>query len=224
MSDHSGFSPEWQEIYRKGAHQSVWPWTDLVTLVMRHTPPGRAGLRVLELGVGAGANVSFFQSLGVDYRGVEGSPTAVDQLRRRFPAISSRFIVGDFTRELPPGPFDLIVDRGSLTHNSETAIRRSLALIRDSLAPTGHFIGIDWFSSAHSSATLGKSGEDSRTRIDIQNGHLASTGRVHFADEAHLVDLFRSFVIKFLRHKVTSTIVPAGAEQLALYDIVCTVR
>lgn len=222
MIDDPGFSSQWQDIYSSGAHQSAWPWSDLVTLVMRHTPSERRGLRILELGVGAGANVPFFQSLGMEYYAVEGSAAAVDQLRRKFPDIADQFRIGDFSRSLShDGVFDLIVDRGALTHNSTASIRQTLDLVRQRLKPGGRFIGVDWFSTAHAGFALGKASDDQYTRVEITQGHLAGTGRVHFSDEGHMRDLFRDFAIMLLRHKTTTTAVPEGADHLAWYDIVC---
>ena len=224
MVEHAGFSLQWEKLYSEGAHQSVWPWSDLVALVMRHTRAPRQGLRALELGAGAGANVPFFQSLGIEYSSVEGSAVAVDHLRKRFPELADRFGVGDFTRTLPQGPFDLIVDRSALTHNSADAIRHAVSLIRGVLVPGGHYIGVDWFSTAHPGAALGRADGDPKTRTDIQSGHLVGTGRVHFSDEPFLRDLFGDFEIKLLRHKVSTMLVPDGGECQACYDIVCEAR
>ena len=31
-----GFSPEWEQRYAENTHLSVWPWSDVVSLVHRH--------------------------------------------------------------------------------------------------------------------------------------------------------------------------------------------
>ena len=43
--------------YKEKLQMSIWPWSDLVTAVMRLRLP--ASTRVLELGCGAGANIPF---------------------------------------------------------------------------------------------------------------------------------------------------------------------
>jgi SAM-dependent methyltransferase len=53
----------------------------------------------------------------------------------------------DFTRLLPDGPFDLVVDRASLPHNTTEAIARCIRMIEKRLRPGGWFIGVDWFST-----------------------------------------------------------------------------
>jgi SAM-dependent methyltransferase len=206
------FSPEWDQLYRESAHMSIWPWSDLVSYVHRYAKPQNGYQRVLELGCGAGANIPFFIKLGVDYSTVEGSPAIVAQLQAAYPALRERILVGDFTREYPfTGPFDLIVDRGSLIHNTTAGIRSGLALAFAHLRPGGKFIGIDWFSTAHGSALLGRPA-DSHTRTGIDSGHLAGTGNVHFCDREHLEGLLQDagFRIERLEHKQYDVAIPAS--------------
>jgi hypothetical protein len=65
------FSKEWESIYQEGKQLTVWPMSDLVSYVMRHAKPSGKQFRVLEIGCGAGANIPFFLSLGVEYFGVQ---------------------------------------------------------------------------------------------------------------------------------------------------------
>lgn len=203
------FSNEWDEVYRRGAQDSVWPWSDLVSYVMRYSRPTGGIFRVLELGCGAGANIPFFASLGVEYFGIEGSPTMVDRLRKRYPEMQDRILVTDFTREIPiDGEFDLVVDRSSLTHNATVDIVRCLGMIHNKLKVGGAFIGIDWFSTCHSDYQHGIEQVDRFTRGEYQEGRFADVGQVHFSDEPHLFDLFRHFEFLALEHKVIEYYVP----------------
>ncbi len=68
-----GFSNEWDSIYADGQQKSIWPWSDLVSFVMRYARPKGPTYRVLELGCGAGANVPFFRYLNVEYCAIDGS-------------------------------------------------------------------------------------------------------------------------------------------------------
>lgn len=147
----TNFSQEWDECYRKNTQMSIWPWSDLVSYVMRYARPDSPKYRVLELGCGAGANIPFFSHLGVDYCAIEGSPSIVGKLWEKFPELKKQIVVGDFTKEIPfEGQFDLIFDRASLTHNSTKAIMQTIKLIKESLKLGSKFIGIDWFSTLHS--------------------------------------------------------------------------
>jgi SAM-dependent methyltransferase len=165
------FSPEWDELYKQGAHKSVWPWSDVVRLVHRYIRGPKQGLRVLELGFGAGANIPFFKALGMVYHSNDGSELVVERARERFPVLAKRLVAGDFTRSLGfRGPFDLILDRGALTHNSTESIRRVLALVRHALAADGIFIGVDWFSTSSTGIANSAETDDPYTRRDISAG------------------------------------------------------
>ena len=57
------FSQEWDNRFKENKNISIWPWSDLVSFVMRYAKPSNPQFRVLELGCGAGANIPFFLSL-----------------------------------------------------------------------------------------------------------------------------------------------------------------
>jgi SAM-dependent methyltransferase len=216
------FSIEWDRVYRGNDQLSRWPWSDLVSYVYRCAKPSDGFWRVLELGCGAGANIPFFEALGVDYYGIEGSPSIVHLLHGQFPKIKDRIAVGDFTRTIPfDGTFDLIVDRSSITHNDTPAIGRTLGTIFSRLRSGGKLIGIDWFSMEHSDA---KSGDvvDAWTRTNIPNGQFSAVGAVHFSDREHLRGLLRGsgFEIERLEHKLVDTVVPEGNNRFAAWNFV----
>ncbi len=217
------FSAEWESRYLKIGGMSQWPWSDLVSLCKRHIRGETAGLKVLELGCAAGANVPLFLSLGVDYHAMEGSPSMVADLLARFPALRGKVTTGDFTREIAfPGPFDMIVDRSSLTHNGASAIADCLRLVRAKMKPGAKYIGIDWFSLAHSDAALGKSAEDAFTRTSFPSGLFHDVGRVHFSDRAHLTELFRDFTMESLEHKVSERLLPGPGSVHATWNLVAS--
>lgn len=203
------FSNEWEEQYQANSHNSIWPWSDLVSFVMRYTPPDKARLRVLELGCGAGANIPFFLSLGVQYLAIEGSQTAVKRLWKRFPGLQDNIMIGDFTEAIDvAGQVDLVIDRASLTHNNTEAIKRGVSLIYEKLRPGGQFIGIDWFSTKHEDYRRGLPAEDLFTRCGYQKGQFVNVGRVHFSDRGHLEELLTPLVIQVLEHNLITREIP----------------
>ena len=125
-----GFSCEWEQRYAENTHLSIWPWSDVISLVHRHCRQiiTKGGGLVLELGCGAGANISFFRTIGLDYYAVEGSPTIAQKLHQRFPDLAKKILeVGDFTLEQPfRGEFDLVIDRAAVTHNNTLSIGGAL--------------------------------------------------------------------------------------------------
>lgn len=215
------FSAQWDAAYEKGGQMSIWPWSDLVSMVMRYARPAGPTYRILELGCGAGANVPFFLSQQADYYAIEGSAYMVARLKERYPQVAERFVAGDFTADLPfPGSFDLIVDRSSLTHNCTKSIQHCLKLARDKLKPGGAFVGIDWFSSKNSEMRYGEIADDEHTRSNFQQGQFAHVGKVHFSDESHLRFLLSDFNLEVLEHKTVERLEPADNSRFATWNFV----
>jgi SAM-dependent methyltransferase len=217
------FSQEWETRFLESGGMSLWPWSDLISQFKRHVRGDTAGLKVLELGCAKGANVPFFLSMGADYHGIEGSPAMAADLLDRHPRLRGKIAVGDFTRDLYfSGGFDVIVDRSSLTHNGTKAIRHCLELVHTALKPGGRFIGIDWFSTAHSDYPFGNPDEDAYSKKAFPSGQFQGVGRVHFSDRNHLEDLFRDFRLDAMEHKVTEKQIPAPACIHAVWSLVAT--
>lgn len=215
------FSKEWDERYRVNTNLSTWPWSDLVSYVMRYARPSGPEYSVLEIGCGAGANIPFFIKLGVRYYAIEGSPYIVRKLQAEFPELEKNIVTGDFTEVIPfSEEFDLVVDRSSLTHNTTSAIKRCLALVYEKLKPGGKFIGIDWFSTLHSDYDAGIDDGDSYTRKDYTTGQFAEVGRVHFSDKAHIAELFENFHLDILEHKVIKRELPESDHVFATWNFV----
>lgn len=217
-----GFNYEWEQSYLNNTHLSIWPWSDIVSLVHRHCKPLiAAGGRVLELGCGAGANIPLFRALGMDYYALEGSPTIVNQLHRRYPDLSEHIRVGDFTIDHPfDGSFDLVIDRAALTHNSTFAIRNALNITFESLKVGGLFIGSDWFSTTHTDYSGGNIGDDIFTRTNYRKGQFTGVGTVHFSDERHLRDFFSKFDILAMEEKSIRRYEPNDNHHFSSWNIV----
>lgn len=181
---------------------------------------GSEPLRVLELGCAVGANVPLFLELGADYCAIEGSASAIERLVQRFPQLKSRVAHGDFTTGFAfEGPFDMIVDRSALTHNTNEAIVRTLQRVRDALRPGGWFIGIDWFSSRNTEKQYGTIAQDEWTYTGFSRGRFSGVGRVHFSDEEHLRTLFGDFDLEVLDEKIVERHEPVRS-QFATWNIV----
>ncbi len=205
------FSAEWNEVYEQGSQNSIWPWTDLVSLVYRYARPQSAPFRVLELGCGAGANIPFMLSFpAVNYFGIDGSAYTIQKLQTRYPQIKENLFVGDFTQRLAMNDqtIDLVIDRAAVTHNQQSAIERTFKEIKRVLKPGGKFIGIDWFSPDYSEAAKGKLAEDAHTKTGFVTGPFAHIGRVHFSDETHMRELLKDYKILLLEHKVVTRQIP----------------
>jgi len=213
------YSEEWDECYRKRTHLSIWPWSDLVTLVMRHKP-NKKGFKVLELGCGAGANIPLFEKLGVDYYAIDGSVTIIKQLHQRYPQFKDNIIAGDFTNDIPNQQFDLIIDRAALTHNNQNSIIECLDKCHNQLVDSGKFIGVDWFSTKYSEYRKGDEAEDIWTKTNYKEGNFSNVGRVHFSDKVHLLDLFKDFQMLNMMHKTLSEELPENGIEFASWNFI----
>ena len=215
-------SPEWEQRYRERSHWSLWPWSDLVSLVYRHCSHRLANerLRVFEFGCGPGANIPFFKAIGADYYSVEGSASAVAAVHAAHPDLTNEVTVGDFSQlHSLIGEFDLVVDRASITHNDTASVERCLSIALETLKPGGGFIGSDWFSTAHSDYLLGEPRDD-WTRANIASGQFKGVGQVHFSDEAHLRTLFSQFELLLLEEKTLRRCEPGNIGNFASWNIV----
>ena len=197
------FSQAWDNAYRHGdAATPVWPFSDLVRLVYRTQSWLPEDARILEVGFGSGANCRLALELGMDYTGIEGSVHAVNAAIKRFPQLNEKLVCGDFTHKIPQGPFGMVWDRSSVTHNSTEAIKRCLQLIGEQLTTGAVFIGVDWFSTEHSDFLRGELVDD-WTRTNIQSGQFRGVGHVHFSSARHIRELLdeAGFVVESMELK-----------------------
>jgi len=214
------FSHQWDKAYQNNTHMSVWPWSDLVSYTMRYAKPDKKDFKVLELGCGAGANIPFFLSLGVDYYAIEGSKSVIDMLKKKFSSIADKIVAGDFTKDIPfMEQFDLIVDRSSLTNNSTNSIKQCLTIVNGLLNKDGKFIGIDWFSILDSRLLDEKLEKIDSNSYKFAKGYFSNLGIVHFSDKEHLLDLFSKFKVEVMEHKVIKSEIPVG-KTFALWNFV----
>ena len=85
------FDQKWEECFKKNTHSSIWPWSDLVSFVLRHNT-FESKLQILELGCGVGANIPFFRSLNIDYFAMDGSQYAIKKIKEKYPDIKKQIL------------------------------------------------------------------------------------------------------------------------------------
>ncbi len=197
-------SREWEKIYKSGGHNSVWPWSDLISLTHRYVKGNMEGIKVLELGCGAGANIPFFLSMGMKYYGIEGSRYQTEVLNKKFQNQDVLIAAGDFTKEIPfHEKFDLIIDRGSVTCNSAAGIKCTVDAVHKKLSGGGTFIGIDWFSDNHDEfkEKRGQAEFIEECTCIFHEGYFAGLGMIHFFNEEQIQCLLKNFKIMELCEK-----------------------
>lgn len=97
-----------------------------------------AGRRVLEIGVGLGADHQRFAQAGAQVTGVDLTPRAINLTRRRLQAfaLQSRLLVADAENlPFPSNEFDLVYSWGVIHHSPDT--RRAVGEILRVLKPGG---------------------------------------------------------------------------------------
>lgn len=215
------FSTQWDQVYREGGNISIWPWSDLVSYMHRYAKPFSSSTKVLEIGFGAGANIPFFLSIGVDYYGIEGSDSIAARVREQYPELKNRLKTGDFIGQKHSDIYDLVIDRSSMTHNDTNAIKLGLKNLCAAMRPGAKYIGIDWFSVEHYGFSLGDS-IDEFTRANITEGQFVGIGRVHFSNKEHLIELFSEagFELIKLEHKRIVSEIPNTGHLFASWNLV----
>lgn len=182
----SGFQNFWEDdIYGKGRHLNLYPYDSVVSYIFRFASRfgSRKDVSILEIGFGAGNNIWFMAREGFTAAGIEGSASGVGFARRRLAAegLSADLKVGDFT-QLPwaDGSFDLVIDRGAITHNPRTAISRSLAEVNRVLKPGGRLYSTHLFSAGNPNRTFGEAlGDGAYDRFT--GGYFEDIGLTFFA-------------------------------------------
>lgn len=129
-------------MYRHWAPwDSVGVRPDLLEFLDRRQITPQRFPRAIDLGCGTGANVVHLASIGFESWGVDFSQAAIDKARQRADSagVEAHFVVGDLTGrsiEGVAGPFDLIVDFGTLD-DLRGESRLAMASLATSLAGPG---------------------------------------------------------------------------------------
>ncbi|WP_158658011.1 class I SAM-dependent methyltransferase [Agarilytica rhodophyticola] len=199
-------------IWEKHHSQRSWgkyPEIDLVKTVMREFKnKDRSAVSVLELGCGAGANLSFFLCEGFQTYGIDGSPSAINNADKNLSLIKSSqqkkgtpfyfLSVGDF-KSLPyeSEMFTIVVDNLSIYANNSETIDDAYKEAFRVLKPNGFMYSRVWGNNT----TGSKTGE----MIDIHTskapllGPCQGMGTSHFFSRDELLEHFSQFSSKTIK-------------------------
>ena len=189
----------WEKIYRKKKHYSIWPWSDVVSNFEKFSSQSVNNKKLFEIGCGAGANIPYFLSKGLDYHGCDLSKTIVDYTNKRF-SLNKRIIRKNFLDVNPKiNYYDFIVDRASVTHNYRTDIIKIIEAVHLQLKKNGKFFGIDWYSTKCSDFKK----SNNRNKIKkFRSGNFKSLGNVYFSNYKDMKFFFKKFKILKLEEKI----------------------
>ena len=134
-------------MYRRGAPWETGPRAELVELVEegRLTPAALPPGRAIDLGCGSGANAIFLARHRFEVTGVDFSAVALDKAEAAAQAagVTVEFVRGDLTAGTVPGvdgPFDLLVDYGTLDDLRRSSRPAMAALVTRLARPGAMFL------------------------------------------------------------------------------------
>lgn len=197
MTDSPASTVDWEtDVYAHGRQLNLWPYSRLVSAVLRETAgTDRRGIRILEIGCGAGNNIWFLARSGFMTSGLDSSPTAISFAANRLKEenLQADLSVGDIV-DLPHDDeaFHYVLDRGALTQNPHAQITAALSEARRVLVPGGKIFSFDLFGLECPDRRFGT--EVSHHCFDhFTAGPFQSIGRTAFFDFDDLRSLFVEF-------------------------------
>ena len=207
------FSKRWEKSYKGKKQISAWPWSDLITLVSRYVLNKNKIKNVLELGSGSGANIRFFVEKKINYFGIEGSKSAIKIIIKRFPKLKKNIFLGDFTKKIPfKKKFDLIIDRGSLTHIDHLSLINTLNILKKSLKKNGYLICVDWFSKKDSAWKANSKNKKNHIITNIKKGNLKNVGTTHFSSFESIKKITKKWKMVYCEEKIKKVLLPKNKE------------
>jgi ubiquinone/menaquinone biosynthesis C-methylase UbiE len=206
------FDKFWEDnIYKKNLQVNKYPFDWVVSTINRLFSLKNNGseLRSLELGCGTGNNLKFLLEFGFDsVHGIEGSKAALQHAAEFLPNTSKiKLINADFSSiPVEDEYYNLVLDRGSITHNDLTSCNDILNEANRVLKPGGYLIS-NMFSSSHSE--LDKAIHLKQTFYQaFQDNETSSSGLgTSFFSLEEIFELFSKFEIISCVHNINEEMV-----------------
>ena len=76
---------KWNKIYKNKQQHSIYPWSNLVSVIKSFYKNKNYNIKIIEIGCGLGTNISFLLDCGFDYYGVDYSTYAINSLKKKIP-------------------------------------------------------------------------------------------------------------------------------------------
>lgn len=138
----------WEQLFRRPDHPlgSDLPDANLVDWRRLGLLPAGAGCTALDLGCGLGRNTRWLAAQGYRATGIDLSPYAVKEARRRSGPEVTYTELDVLRQPLPVAPFDVVYDSGCFHHLPPHRRLSYLSALRAALKPGGLF-GICTFAA-----------------------------------------------------------------------------
>jgi cyclopropane fatty-acyl-phospholipid synthase-like methyltransferase len=199
-------SVDWEnDIYAKGRQLNRWPFSDVVSAMMRATNgQKRDEISILEIGCGAGNNVWFFAEEGFQSCGIDLSSSAIEFGKSYLSSrrVTADLRVGDIS-SLPweDSNFDYVVDRGALTQIDYDHIEAVLNEVLRVLKPGGKMLCYTLIGMRDPDRAFGTA-VSKNTYDRFTGGRLSKVGLTSFFTFQDLRHLFRNFSSVAIRRRV----------------------
>jgi ubiquinone/menaquinone biosynthesis C-methylase UbiE len=207
------FDSNWEnKIYKEKKQINKFPFDWVVSTVNRlfSSLDPAASLNVLELGCGTGNNLKFFLDFGFEnIHGIDGSNSALQRAEEYLGASTNKvkLIASDFG-SISEGDdyYDLILDRGSVTHNDFESCRDIFSEVFRVLKPGGYVISA-MFSNSHSALHAADSISHSFYRAFHSESDNRNGLNTSFFSIQDVFDLFAPFKIVSCIHNVSEEMI-----------------
>ena len=159
----------------------------------------RNNIKVLDFGCGAGANTWYLSREGFDTYAFDGSPSAVNNARTKLENEQLHAdirVMDGIAIDYEENYFDAVIDSACITANSIENIKIMYEEIFSILKPEGRLCSIVF---GKGTTGYGKGlliEKDTFTNIEI--GHLAGEGKIHFFDKQSLCAVLNNIGYKII--------------------------
>ena len=215
--------PIWEELHSTRSW-GKYPAESLIRKVMRHYSgvSKKKDISILEIGCGAGANLSFFMEEGFNVTGIDGSESAIKNaeklLKKKYKEKKDNLNLQvmkfeDFS--FKNNSFDLVVDYFAIYANKVNLIKSIYSKIHKVLKTNGRFYGRVWGDLCEGS----KTGNiiETGTSLNPKKGPCKNMGTSHFFNETEINKIFREWSeVEVTKILTTKTNLP---DQIEEYEI-----
>ncbi len=222
------FDQRWQtEVYKKNLQINKYPFHQVVSVVLHYfsKEKDRSKINILELGCGTANNIHFLAQEGFNATGLDGSEHAIE-LGRTFldeNGLNATLLCQDFTNlsNFADQSFDMVIDRGSITHNRKKTIETTISEVYRVLKSNGIFLS-HIFSTKHSAIEYGEPYGDGSYNSFEGGFYSGESFTFFFASEQDIIELYESkFTMVSKIHNVMEEKMSNGDDYRAMWNLTC---